>query len=298
MTATPSVILAAAAALLGSSVAAAIADRQEDFPLIASLPAAVAATPGKATLVVLPPTTEGNAPALYIINASADPFPVTIWDGRILFLAEARNEKGEWRRCTPFLSPECGNGLKALQLPPGRFLQVIAPTLAKKGKNMPVRFGLGLVLGKDLLSNEIITQVDSMNLEWCRYDRLALDAAPFEDLAAIVTGKVEPYGGISIYLSAISEIARFAADPRWLGTMKEAVSYIRQLPIKPGTSEMISPNILYIYTLKILSCVELDRHGDQARWEFIEAEGRDVHNPFRSETLRFQRPESKAKPNP
>jgi hypothetical protein len=201
------------------------------------------------------------------------------------FEPEARGGNGEWEgvyaRAAPppkrprnLLGGWCGteNENRDLKVVPGNCLVWPVRFRPGNGEAVPVHFAFRGQLPARVISNEGNLKIDTSER---RFDAEGMRSGPFEDVAAVATGRVRGTGSSMRPVLAISALKRFPHDPRLFQVVKEIHQRVdRSYNPKESTEVIDDLREEYAEAFTLLDLNE--EHLDYAH-----AEAYNPTNPFR-----------------
>ncbi len=165
---------------------------------------------------------------LYLVNSTSGFLSLPSQDGDLGCKRESKTADGKWRRCDSHAYSWCGNSYGYFNLPAGHFVKWTQACDTKTGETRPLRFKLYNQGSGEIVSNEGTGIVNESDIQFCRYDSLAMRDGPFEDVAAVATGRVKGGQGASIdgMGDAIRALGRFPQEMRLFVVVQEVVSRV------------------------------------------------------------------------
>jgi hypothetical protein len=243
-----------------------VANRFPKHGKLIALPKGIPSESGKLTLFADFAGKMGDAKRgsvwLYLINATSMDLEVPTQDGDLSTKRESKGKDGEWRRCDTHMYSWCGNSYYSAKLAAKSFLAWQQPTNSADGKGeaTPLRFHMYQQSPWNLTSNEGSGRVTKEELTLCRYDAMAMEYGPFEDVAAVATGKVVGgQGSAGGRSTAIAALRRFPTDKRVFPLLKEIVDQLPDL-------EPREANLRYGAVLEAWKSAEAEF---DERWRFL-----------------------------
>jgi hypothetical protein len=223
--------------------------------------------------------------ALYLINTTDQDIALSSQDGDLGCKREAKAADGRWMRCDTHGYSWCGNSYGWRPLKAGHFLAWTQACDTKAGLARPVRFKLYEQGSVEIVSNEGEGMVDEADVQFCRYDALAMRHGPFEDIAAVATGKVQGgqgsmMGGVE---GAIRALERFPTEKELFTVVKEVVAGLRvrktDAPERNGYAykECLSP---------LQKAVGHSLSRDEL-WNYVNGHLQDKSFPWRAEAMEW-----------
>ncbi|HEY1052014.1 MAG TPA: hypothetical protein VGE39_19725 [Prosthecobacter sp.] len=252
---------------------------------VAKLPAHLKATPDKVSLIADFDHKASGTVSIYLINASQEDIGLASQDGDLGCKREAKAIDGKWMRCDSHGYSWCGNSYGARSLRAGHFLTWTQPCDTQAGQARPLRFKLYGQGSPEIVSNEGVGVVDEADVQFCRYDAMAMRQGPFEDIAAVATGRVQGGQGASINerYEAIHALGRFSTDKRLFPVVKEVITLL--LADKTGEPHRGG----HVYT-QCLASLWHEGHSNlhrQELWGYVSGQLRDPAFPWRAEALEW-----------
>jgi hypothetical protein len=254
-----------------------------DSTSAAKLPAHIKPAPDKISLFADFDHKVAGDVDLYLVNITDADVSLASQDGDLGSKREAKTENGKWMRCDSHGYSWCGNSYGSRVLKAGHFLAWTQSCDTKTGQAKPLRFKLYGQGNMDLVSNEGVGIVDEADVQFCRYDSLAMRHGSFEDVAAVVTGKVQGGQGASIngMDDAVRALERFSTDRRLFSVVKEVIGRLKaEQATEPDRRS-------YVYTqclAPLQNAVGYSLSRDEL-WDYVSSQLRDVSFPWRSSAL-------------
>ena len=222
---------------------------------------------------------------LYLINTTSANVSLASQDGDLGCKREAKSETGKWMRCDSHGYSWCGNSYGTQTLKAGQFLAWTQICDTPTGEARALRFKLYNQDKGDIVSNEGSGIVDESDVQFCRYDSLAMQQGPFEDVAAVATGKTQGGQGASIngLADAVRGLRRFKDDVRLFPTVKEVVlKLVAENAVKPGNNG-------YIYTDCLTTLRVLANHPqfNEELFNYVNGQLHDKSFPWRRRALEW-----------
>ena len=188
---------------------------------------------------------------MYVVNASSKPVLHTLYS---MLFREALGEDGTWRRSTPYVIPSCGVGLeRTVSIPPNGFFRTFRQPNDPKGVRKKVRYREG-----DAITNVGEGIVDPEAIRLSRFDWLAIQTAPLEDLAPVATGEIDVGVHGEMRVRAIERLGEFVDDPRRIAVLKSVL----RIALKKGDYE------IYALALDRLTVPCLPSWKQEDFWQF------------------------------
>ncbi len=271
--------------LYGVSAFAAVDDHAAKVKnKLTDLPKHIHVVRGRLSLVADFQNKTNGVVMIYLINATKASVDLSSEGDDLFCKRVVSSEDGEWRRCDTheYQHGVCGVGYASRQLPANEFFAWRQRCDSPKGDKRKMRFRLFQDAPFDLESNEGTGIADDAEIKFCRYDALAMSHGPFEDVAAVVTGKVQGGQGAGIPMvslaSAIRGLARFPNDERLLPVVKKVMTRLRNEGAANGESS-------YKACLDVLARTGLVQSNSDECWNYIADQVRDPKFPWSKDSL-------------
>lgn len=252
---------------------------------IAKLPTHIKAAGGQVGLIADFEHKRGSEVDIYLVNATDVEIALASQDGDIGCKREAKLADGKWRRCDSHAYSDCGNSYSSKVVEAGHFMAWTQACDTQTGQVRPLRFKLYSQTNLAIVSNEGSGVVDEGDVEFCRYDALAMRHGPFEDVAAVATRKVLGGQGSSFrgLNDAIGALARFPMEKRLFSVVQEV---IRDLQSDIGAEPVVNESA-YTQCVKSLQSAVDNSLSREELWNFLNAEFHDESFPWRSTALSY-----------
>lgn len=256
-----------------------------DLTPVANLPTHIKPEPGRISLIADFDHKAGGDVDIYLINNTETDVYLASQDGDLGCKREAKTESSRWMRCDSHGFSWCGNSYGSRPLKAGQFLAWTQAVDTKTGQARPLRFKLYGQSGVEIVSNEGVGVVDDADLEFCRYDSMAMQHGPFEDVAAVATGKVHGGQGASIDArgDAIRGLERFPTDKRLFSVVKEMIERVKA-SVKSESDRRGDTYTQCLAPLRLASGPSLSR--DEV-WDYVNGHLHDTSFPWRSNALEW-----------
>ncbi len=249
---------------------------------LADLPRHIQAVPGKLTLVADFQNKQDGIVAMFLINATKAKVEIPTQDGDLYCKRTVQADDGRWVRCDSHQYSWCGNSYISSSLPAEKFLSWLQRCDTVNGTPRKIRFRLFQAAPFDLDSNEGSGLVEDTEIQSCRYDAMAMRDGPFEDVAAVATGKVKGGQRASIdgLQDALEGLARFPNESETFPVIKEVIANLARNS-EPGPAQA------YYYTrcLKILKKAMNSSIRPETCWGYAALQVEDTAFPWRNEAL-------------
>ena len=249
---------------------------------LADLPKHIQPVSDKLTLVADFQNKKEGIVSMYLINATKAEAVVPTQDGNLYCKRTAQGNDGRWQRCDSHQYSYCGNSYISTSIPAGGFLSWPQRCDSVAGAPRKIRFRLFQEAPFDVESNEGFGNVGDAEIQTCRYDAMAMRDGPFEDVAAVATGKVKGGQGASIdgMDDALRGLGRHLRE-------KELFSVIKQIISKLAKTPDPEPRLAFRYSgcLQILGNAMQTSLEPEKCWEYVMGQVRDETFPWRNEAL-------------
>jgi len=249
---------------------------------VAELPAYLKPAPDSVSLIADFDHKVAGEITVYLINTTEANVTLASQDGDLGCKREAKSEIGKWMRSDSHGYSWCGNSYGIRPLKAGQFLAWTQICDTPTGKARAMRFKLYGQGPLDIASNEGSGIVDESDVQFCRYDAMAMQHGPFEDVAAVATGKIKGGDGASIngLGDAIRGLGRFKGDARLLPVVKEVIArVVTGNAVKPDDS-----GLLYTDCLAALKDTSQSR---EELWSYVNGQLHDKSFPWRPNALEW-----------
>jgi hypothetical protein len=261
---------------------------------ISSLPDIIKkqASLGKATLYADFQNVADNQVQVYLLNPTKKTIQVLAQDGSLYSKREVFAPDDVWRRCDGHRFSDCGNSYGGRAVPQGEFVSWSQTLNSSSGVKSRVRFRLYQPAPNDFVSNEGEATVAADEILQCRYDVLAMQTAPFEDVAALATGAVTVRQDEAQWQdpeeAAVRALERFAGEEAWTETLQTVLERARVAETARRNESgndadnltRSASRIRYQSALQILIKSPLYYPGRSDLWFHLEGQYRDRTNPW------------------
>lgn len=228
---------------------------------------------------------EDGKVTVYLINTTKADVALDSQDGDLGCKRETKIEGGQWMRCDSHGYSWCGNSYGRKPLKAGQFLVWTQICDTQTGKVRPMRFKLYGQHHLEIASNEGQGIADESDVQFCRYDSLAMRHGPFEDVAAVATGKLKGGQGASIngMEDAVRGLERFADDARLFPVIQEVIRrLVAENAVKPDEH-----GYLYLQCLAPLKAGTGQSPSRIELWNYVNEQLHDERFPWRSKALEW-----------
>ncbi len=249
---------------------------------LADLPKHIQPMSDKLTLVADFQNKKEGIVSMYLINATKAEAVVPTQDGNLYCKRTAQGNDGRWQRCDSHQYSDCGNSYISTSIPAGGFISWPQRCDSVAGAPRKIRFRLFQEAPFDLESNEGFGNVGDAEIQTCRYDAMAMRDGPFEDVAAVATGKVKGGQGASIdgLDDALWGLTRFSQERELFPVIKEVIS---NLAMSSDPAAALTHR--YSSCLKILEKAMARSIRPEACFEYVTAQVQDAAFPWKNEAL-------------